>query len=307
MDILAELEKRVDQVTRTHSGVMILCPFHDDENPSMGVDTKRGIFHCFSCGESGNIYKLLAQFDGISVDEARERYQEEWRAQKILEDLEESLFSDEALPDIRVYKMASFDAAFPPLSVSEEGMMYMQMRGLSDRTIELFDLRWGSRGKYKDRVIIPVYDDKSQLISYSGRAIQKNIIPKIRKPAGNKALSTLFGLHLVKEVHELILVEGEIDAMYLQQWDFSAVATMGTSNLTNSQLNLIIKYAEEVILMFDGDDAGKKASRSCLEMLKPYMPVRVVKLEEGKDPNDLGASELLHLLEIVERKANIGG
>jgi DNA primase len=305
MNIRAELERRVDQVTSTHNGVMIRCPFHDDENPSMGVDTKRGIFHCFSCGESGTIYKLLAQLDGVPIDEIRERYQEEWQAQRVLEGLEEELFGDNAPPVSRAYKMGSFNRAFPFLEVSDAGMMYVQMRGLDDRTISNFDLRWGSRGKYKDRVIIPVFDIDGRLISYSGRAIHKGVVPKIRKPVGNKALSTLFGLYRVLESKELILVEGEIDAMYLQQWGFPAVATMGTSHLTDSQVNLILKYASEVTLMFDGDDAGRKATQESSAALKPFMPVHVVTLPEGKDPADLGASELLSLLEKASEKEGV--
>ena len=302
MDVRVEVERRTEVTGVTSSGLYICCPFHDDENPSLGVDTRRGIFHCFSCGESGTIYKLLAKIDGVSVDEIRGQYQEEWKAQRVLEDIEDQLF-DQAFEDVegslphltRRYKEESFNRAFPLLETSEEGTAYMHMRGLSDETIEMFDLRWGLAGRYAGRVIIPVYDDVGKLLSYTGRAINPSVQPKTRKPRGNKALYTLFGMyHLwlandIKRKWEtpLILVEGEIDSMYLQQMDFPAVATMGTSTLTSPQIDLIVDHGRRVLLMFDGDDAGRKATISAKAKLEKFLPVSVAELPEGKDPNDL--------------------
>jgi DNA primase len=309
VDIRAELKRRVD-VVPTNSGAMICCPFHDDSNPSLGVEIRRGIFHCFSCGESGTIYKLLAKLDGVSVDEIREHYQEEWKAQRILEELEGQLF-DQAFEDAggsllyltRKYKEESFDKAFPLLSVSEEGMAYMGLRGIEDETIKAFDLRWGLVGKYKDRVIIPIRDDQGRLISYTGRSINPDVQPKTRKPKGNKALYTLFGLYQLWKsscrlewLSPLILVEGEIDAMYLQQLGIPAVATMGTSSLTNPQVELIIEHGKRVFLLFDGDDAGKKATFSAKGKLSQYLPVYEVELPKGKDPNDLTPGEVYEVI-----------
>ena len=301
MDIRAELERRTN-ITPTNSGVMICCPFHDDSNPSLGVETRRGIFHCFSCGESGTIYKLLAKLDGVSVDEIRELYQEEWKAQRVIEEIEDQLFEQafedpsDSLPYLsRRYKEESFNKAFPPLGTSDEGMSYMRMRGLTEETIEIFDLRWGLAGKYAGRVIIPVCDDVGKLLSYTGRAIDPNAQPKTRKPKGNKALYTLFGMYqqwLVNDIKRkwetpLILVEGEIDAMYLYQLGFPAVATMGTSALTVPQVDLIVDHATKVLLLFDGDDAGRKAAKSAMDKLEKYVPVHAAELPEGQDPNDL--------------------
>jgi DNA primase len=306
MDIRAELEHRTEVTGVTSSGLYICCPFHDDENPSLGVETRRGIFHCFSCGESGTIYKLLAKLDGVSVDEIQEHYREEWKAQRVLEDIEDQLF-DQAFEDVegslpyltRRYKEDSFNRAFRPLETSDEGTSYMRMRGLDQETIEIFDLRWGLAGRYAGRVIIPVYDDVGKLLSYTGRAINPNVQPKTRKPRGNKALYTLFGMYqqwLVNDIKRkwetpLILVEGEIDAMYLYQLCFPAVATMGTSTLTAPQVDLIVEHGTKVLLMFDGDDAGRKATVSAKARLEKFLPVSVAELPEGKDPNDLSPRE----------------
>jgi DNA primase len=309
VDIRQEILNRVDLTIPTPTGFMIACPFHDDSTPSLGVDTHRGIFHCFACGESGNIYKLLAGLDGVSVDAIREKYQEEWRAQAVIESLEESIFGDSEDPAYympRAYKESSFKKAFPPLSSSVEGTAYMSMRGLSRETILRFDLRWGLSGKYKDRVIIPIYDRGGRLISYTGRSVIPGTVPKTRKPAGNKALSTLFGIHHllaggIDNRPRLILVEGEIDAMYVSQFGYDAVATMGTSRLTKSQADLVVEMAKDVTLMFDGDDAGRKATEETKRILSPYIRVLTVQLPEGKDPNDLSREELSNILRATGR------
>jgi DNA primase len=317
MDVRVEVGRRTEVTGVTSSGLYICCPFHDDSNPSLGVETRRGIFHCFSCGESGTIYKLLAKLDGVSIDEIREHYQEEWKAQRVLEDVEDQLF-DQAFEDpadnlpylTRRYKEESFNKAFLPLETSDEGMAYMRMRGLTEETIEIFDLRWGLAGKYAGRVIIPIYDDQGRLLSYTGRAINPSVQPKTRKPRGNKALYTLFGMYQLWLTHDakrdwktpLILVEGEIDAMYLYQANLPAVATMGTSALTVPQVDLILEHAEKVLLVFDGDDAGVKATVSAKTRLSSFLPVVWVGLPQGKDPNDLSLEELDYLINSDWRK-----
>ena len=106
----------------------------------------------------------------------------------------------------------------------------------------------------------------------------------------------------------MILVEGEFDAIYLQQFGLNAVSTMGTSGLTDFQLSLLLKYAANVIISYDGDSAGRKATYGkklksgkikigSYDKLKDLMPVEIVTLPEERDPNSLNGQSVLLIYE----------
>lgn len=280
--------------------IWVICPFHGDENPSAEVHVTRGTFYCFSCHSTSSFAGYLAKEKGISLEEARRLLAEEERVQNILDNLDEFFFAGVAEQEkVRYIKRAWFEKKFKPIE-GTPGERYMKKRKLFIETLQAFNVRWGewddeTEHVWDDRVIIPVYTDKGKLLTWAGRHIDGGV-PKTRKPHSGRA--TLFGLwNLVKGLQGkrlpyLAPVEGEIDAMWLQQCGVLAVSTMGTSDITDAQMALFYRYAERVVFSYDNDRAGRLATAVGVPKLRKLLPCYSVRLPEGKDPNELTVKEV---------------
>ena len=140
--------------------------------------------------------------------------------------------------------------------------------------------------KFRDRLIFPVIDIRGEVLGFSGRALNDDQEPKYLNSPETLVFSkrrTLFGMNLAKNSKRgsILLVEGNIDVVTLHQAGFDhAVASMGTA-LTTEQTRLISRYAKEIVLCYDNDPAGKKATERALDLLKnSEFSVRVLKLPD---------------------------
>ena len=140
--------------------------------------------------------------------------------------------------------------------------------------------------KFRDRLIFPVIDIRGEVLGFSGRALNDDQDPKYLNSPETLVFSkrrTLFGMNLAKNTKRssILLVEGNIDVVTLHQAGFdNAVATMGTA-LTTEQTRLISRYAKEIVICYDNDPPGKKATERALDLLKnSEFTVRVLKLPD---------------------------
>ena len=140
--------------------------------------------------------------------------------------------------------------------------------------------------KFRDRLIFPVIDIRGEVLGFSGRALNDDQEPKYLNSPETLVFSkrrTLFGMNLAKNSKRgsILLVEGNIDVVTLHQAGFDhAVASMGTA-LTTEQTRLISRYAKEIVLCYDNDPAGKKATERALDLLNnSEFSVRVLKLPD---------------------------
>lgn len=147
--------------------------------------------------------------------------------------------------------------------------------------------------RFRDRLMFPIIDVRGNVIAFGGRTLKndKETAKYLNSPESlifNKR-KNLFGLNLAKKSKEnsLILVEGNIDVVALHQYGFdNAVASLGTS-LTEEQAALITRYAEQVILLYDGDAAGQNAAQRAIPILeKAGLQVRVLQMRDAKDPDE---------------------
>jgi len=172
---------------------------------------------------------------------------------------------------------------------------------VSQKNGNLFD-------RFRDRLMFPIIDVRGNVIAFGGRTLKndKDTAKYLNSPETmifNKR-KNLFGLNLAKKSKEnsLILVEGNIDVVALHQYGFdNAVASLGTS-LTDEQATLITRYAEQVILIYDGDQAGQNATKRAIPILeKAGLQVKVLQLRDAKDPDEFlkkfGADKFKLLLE----------
>ena len=172
---------------------------------------------------------------------------------------------------------------------------------VSQKNGNLFD-------RFRDRLMFPIIDVRGNVIGFGGRIIKsdKDAAKYLNSPETmifNKR-KNLFGLNLAKKSKQgyLILVEGNIDVVALHQYGFdNAIASLGTS-LTEEQASLITRYTEQVVLIYDGDQAGQNATKRAIPILeKAGLQVKVLQIEDAKDPDEFlkkfGADRFKLLLE----------
>jgi len=294
MDVERLLDEMGVEHYRTGDRFMVCCVFHNDTNPSCGIWVDSGYFKCFGCGEEGSMVDFLMEADGITCREAVRKV----RGQDSISDLEDSIhdYLDRTEKELRYFKWSSFRSTYSPVVPDTKAWDYLLGRGLNGESIIRFNVRWGGdRGKFRYRVILPIRTMQGKLLSYVGRATRVGMVPKTRK--ARSPHRTLFGLYelieKVERVSVLVIVEGEFDAIYLQQYGVPAIANMGTSPMGAEKIRLLRRYAHKIVLSYDGDEAGQKAmhgddkKRGELRVLSQYMPTFSVHLPDGCDPNSL--------------------
>ena len=309
---------------RTMSG---LCPFHGEKTPSFHVNAEQGYFHCFGCGAGGDVItfirkienldyidavKFLAQRAGMELpedgrDEAAARirgriYEANREAARFFH---RCLYSEEgknALAYLRGRGLTErtikhFGLGYSPNS---RYALVRQLHSLGFRDEEIiranlgFQGRYGSKGaldRFADRVMFPIIDLRGNVIGFGGR-IMTDQKPKYLNTSDTMVFNksqNLYALNFAKNAGEkrLILAEGYMDVIALHQAGFpTAVATLGTS-LTTEQARLIARYAQEVVICYDSDGAGQKATARAIPMLREAgLLVRVLTVTGGKDPDE---------------------
>ena len=166
----------------------------------------------------------------------------------------------------------------------------------------------GLLDRFRDRLMFPIIDVRGNVIAFGGRTVKsdKDIAKYLNSPETlifNKR-KNLFGLNLAKKTKlpYMILVEGNIDVVALHQYGFNnAIASLGTS-LTEEQATLLSRYTEQVVLIYDSDEAGQRATQRAIPMLeKAGIGVKVLQLRDAKDPDEFlkkfGADKFKLLLE----------
>lgn len=173
---------------------------------------------------------------------------------------------------------------------------------VSQKNGNLFD-------RFRDRLMFPIIDVRGNVIGFGGRIMNssdKSAAKYLNSPETlifNKR-KNLFALNLAKKSKRgyLILVEGYMDAIALHQYGFDcAVASLGTA-LTEDGANLLSRYTERVVLIYDGDEAGQNATQRAIPILeKAGLQVKVLKMRDAKDPDEylkkFGADRFRILLE----------
>jgi DNA primase len=311
LDYRIELENRgLDPYDSGSHYLMMNCPMHEDSNPSFSVSLLDGSYRCFGCEGRGTFAELIAALDDITVAEAIAKIRSDTSVDDNLSVLEASL-EDEDNRAI-VFNEKSFHKVFIPIwgtpaewyLRAKHGAERPELdapRSLRKSIISRFDVRWAATGRYVGRVVLPIRMPSGKITSYVGRTVYAGTQPKTKKSIS--PMHTLFGIHELLShfgsVKSVVLVEGEFDAMYLQQFGVPALANMGTSILTKYQIRILRSLKAMVVLSYDGDKAGRIAmfgdgNKRVGEMstLSRMMPTIAVNLPDGKDPNALDPYEI---------------
>lgn len=302
-----------------------LCPFHNEKTPSFTVYPATQSFYCFGCGAGGDAItflkkienldyldavKTLAQRAGLQMPQEGFDDSLSKRRRRILEmNREAARFYHSVLlsPEGKVGYDYFIGRALSAATINHFGLGFAPnqwdallnyMRAKGYQPAELVDAglaRKGQKGYYdnfRNRVMTPIIDVRGNVIAFGGRVLDDSK-PKYINTGDTlvyKKTNELFALNFAKDSKEdaLILCEGYMDVIAMHQAGFTnAVAGCGTA-LTTEQVRLISRYAKEVILTYDADEAGQKALQKAMTLFdQTDVKVRIPALVGGKDPDEI--------------------
>ena len=302
-----------------------LCPFHNEKTPSFTVYPATQSFYCFGCGAGGDAItflkkienldyldavKTLAQRAGLQMPQEGFDDSLSKRRRRILEmNREAARFYHSVLlsPEGKVGYDYYIGRALSAATINHFGLgfapnqwdallKYMRAKGYQPaELVEAGLARKGQKGYYdnfRNRVMTPIIDVRGNVIAFGGRVLDDSK-PKYINTGDTlvyKKTNELFALNFAKDSKEdaLILCEGYMDVIAMHQAGFTnAVAGCGTA-LTTEQVRLISRYAKEVILTYDADEAGQKALQKAMALFdQTDVKVRIPALVGGKDPDEI--------------------
>ena len=336
MDTVEEIKERLDiedvigsyvqlkQAGRNFKGV---CPFHEEKTPSFVVSPEKGVFHCFGCGEGGDVFSFVQKMDGLDFPQALERL-----AQQAGVEVEQKSGNSKNRSQYKQQLKDALTAAAQyyhiQLKRSEAAKDYVsQVRGFKDDTIRTFQLgyappegarlvkflkkqgfndqqlldaglarryRGSLQDMFRERVMVPFFDTSGQVIGFTGRALG-DFNPKYLNTPQTKLFDKsrfVFGLYQAKETirsrDEAVVVEGNLDVLQSHQSGIGYVVAMSGTALTKSQIKQLSRFSSNVVFAFDADKAGVKATERALPLVQEEgVNLNIATLPDGKDPDDV--------------------
>ena len=316
-----------------------LCPFHSERSPSFMVYPETQSYYCFGCGAGGDVIKFTMEMNSLSYIEAIRFLAQQCGMPMPDEDDGQAKLKSRILQMNKLAARFFYDTLNS--EAGRNARKYLRDRQLSDKTIVNFGLGYApaewqgltnylrskgftdeemargylaARNKngnlydiFRDRVMFPIIDLRGNVIAFGGRRMGDEGGPKYLNSGDTpvfKKSNGLFALNLAKKSGKdsFILAEGYMDVIAMHQAGFNnAVATLGTA-LTSQQARLIGDYAKKVIISYDSDEAGQKATRRAMEIFeKEDVTVQVLQMTGAKDPDEYikkyGAQRFEMLLE----------
>ena len=298
-----------------------VCPFHDDNNPSMSVSYDKQIYKCFSCGASGNVFNFVMDYEHVDFKEALNILAK--RAGISIGNI--NISSQNKYE--KYYKMYDLSLKFYQNNINssygKDAKEYLYKRGINDELIkhfkiglsllekdkltkillekdytkkemEMYGLGNGFNDLYVNRIMFPLFDVSSKVVGFSGRIYNSSSDSKYintkETPIFKKG-EMLYNFYEAKDFvrleKKIIVVEGFMDVIRLYSVGIkNVVALMGTS-LTKEQISLLKRLSNNVYLSLDGDEAGLKAMANIGSVLEENgFNVRIIKLSSNLDPDE---------------------
>ena len=315
---------RLHKTGANYKGV---CPFHDDHSPSMVVSPSRQTYHCFVCGASGDVISFVQHHLNLSFIEAlrwcanqagiefptkeltpeEEAAYKKKEAQRIAIDaaakfFQKNLGQAESFLSSRGYSLSDkaltdFGVGYAPMG--NLALAELSRAGYSQELLQEVDVLGNSEGRlydrFRDRLMFPFYDMQGHIIGFSGRIVTPNDKTGKYVNTGETPLFTkgkhIFGLYQARKsigkTGFAYLVEGQFDVMSLHKVGVENVIGGSGTAFTEDQVKLLLRFTDDIIMIYDADPAGVKASlKNCELLLKAGAKVRCIRLEKGMDPDE---------------------
>jgi DNA primase len=320
---------------RNHKG---LCPFHTEKTPSFMVNAEKQIFHCFGCGAGGDVFTFIMKKESMEFREALEILAKR-AGVELKRERPEERSEREKLRNIQAEALRYFREN---LKKSQRAMQYLKKRGVTGDSMEAFSLGYAPRGWhllidylrkrgfsaelmmkagvaasgqkgpydiFRERIIFPILGLHGEPVAFGGR-VMDDAMPKYLNSPDTPLFRKGDTLYALGEAREeirakgyAVVVEGYLDAIMCHQYGVrNVVAPLGTA-LTSSHLRKLFPLARNILLVFDGDQAGVAAARRSLEMaLEGGLRAKVLVLPPGEDPDSILTTKGVgHFMDLMGR------
>ena len=303
-----------------------LCPFHDDKKPSFTVSPQSGRYKCWSCGATGDVFDWVMNTQNVEFREALEILAKETgvelsRGPGEKRDANERERQEAAMAFAQKFFRAEYKN-------SPQAREYTQNRGLPQEVLDEWEIGYapsvgealanqlsrnghslaecqqlflvdqdpsgGFYDRFRGRLMFPIRDERGRLVAFGGRIIGEGnpkYINSSDTPLYRKS-KVLYGMNRAKEEiaksRQAVLCEGYVDVIACHRAGVkNALASLGTT-LAEDHVKLLKRWCDEVVILYDADAAGQKATDRACELLEEGgLRVRVALVAEGKDPDDL--------------------
>ena len=348
-EIVSVIGKYVN-LTKKGSQFWACCPFHYEKTPSFAINEQEQYYHCFGCGESGDVISFVRKFENVDFVKAVEILAQNAGMQIPEMVLNEHVAKAKKSKDkiLEINKLAAKFYVNQLYSAKGSGALsYLLNRGITKESLVKFGIGyspdWTSlcsflkekgfsedemveagvaekkNGRIFDpfceRIIFPILNSFGDVLGFSARTMSKEKnIAKYRNTKETLVFEkgkSIFGINLIKkfkqqqQLSRIIIAEGQIDVIKIHQAGFPfAVACMGTA-LTFNHARELKRFCDKIIVCFDGDSAGQKATLRSLNILQEAgLNVGVVTLPDGKDPDEFisqfGAEKFEAMLDMAK-------
>lgn len=333
-------------LTRRGSNLFGLCPFHSEKTASFSVAPDKNIYYCFGCHKGGGPVNFIMEIEGLDFPDAV-RFLAKKSGMDVPEDREnQSTYRKQERLRALCKEAARYFHEQLNAPIGQPGRDYIAKRGLSKAIVTRFGLGYAPDGwsglldnmtkkgytkeelldaglvlksqkgslydRFRNRLMFPIIDVRGNVIGFGGRVLDDSKPKYLNSPETiifNKR-KNLFALNVARksQAGRIILTEGYLDAIALHQYGFDcAVASLGTA-FTEEHAQLLAKYATQVVLTYDSDEAGQNATRRAIPMLeKAGLQVKILRMNGAKDPDEFlkkyGADRFRVLLDQSENQA----
>ena len=326
LDIVEFIRQYVPDLKRAGKTYKAYCPFHKEKTPSFTCSSEKGLFYCFGCQEGGDIFAFLMKMENLSFIEALEKLAEqagvEYKPVAQLSGEEQRRAAVRKVLDFArtFYHKNLLSAA------GSHARAYVKKRNLTKETCQQFELglsfgdgtnllraakaaghsendlkdaglctttSYGTRDSFRNRLMFPIINQRGDTVGFGGRILGEGEPKYLNSPETILFTKShvLYGLNFagpeIRKVGRAVLLEGYMDVIGCHQAGVSyTVAPLGTS-LTEEHARLLKRYTENVIVLFDPDEAGIKAAlRGALVLIGKGLFVKVASLPDGLDPDE---------------------
>jgi DNA primase len=324
LDLLRTLD--IKNINSSGNEISFSCPsdqhFHGDRNPSARMNSHTSAGLCHSCGKSWNAVTFLSWHKSIPETVARRVLEERYGGgiSAPIDNLEDEVLrimnKEIVVEEKRIPPAESWLETFREgIHVVIEPQEYLTKRGFGQQIVEKWNLGYDIFSK---RITIPIRDHLGNLVGFKGRSLEDNspyprymILGDTRNQQHYgfqpyKKSEYVFGLDKWNDHHDIfehnctaILCEGELNVIAMNQHGFKDAVGIAGSEFSDKQRQLIVEGCSSAVIYLDNDKAGEKGTKKVVEMLSPYIPLRVVQNAPG-DAAELDAQTVIDLIRNAE-------
>ncbi|WKY43391.1 DNA primase [Eubacteriaceae bacterium ES2] len=329
---------------RTGNSYKGRCPFHNEKTPSFSVSQEKQLYHCFGCGAGGNAItfimemeklpfldalKLLADRANIRLPEKTEATDDQYEQKKRLYELHRITgnFFYKRLKSDRQAQAYLFGRGISAATIKQFGLgfaldswndlgQYLDSQGFTEKEIIDSGLQMRSESgriydRFRGRIMFPIINPRGQIVGFGGRILTREANgPKYLNSPETAIFSKSYELYNLNDAKKnltdgrIYLVEGYMDVVSLYEKGIkNAVAALGTA-FTPYHGKILSRYVKEVVLLFDGDQAGQSATEKALNILKSTdISVKIIVLANDEDPDSFIQQNGLEAFENLRKNA----